>query len=165
MDNNNSISMNITDNNNSSDSSFSNYSMDGDGLYPPLPWDIDTSDFDYVHFQPDLDLVRTSWVDDRAFWPTAMTYGIAFFIGVTGNSLVVFALLADKKSRNVTASFLVSLSCADLLFLLLCIPYETAAKFVSYWAGGLALCKIMSFIEMLSASASILNLTAVSVER
>ena len=132
---------------------------------PPLPWDIDTSDFDYKDYQSNLNQVKTPWTEDQAFWPTSLTYGIAFIVGVIGNSLVMFALLVDKKSRNVTASFLVSLAAADLLFCLLCIPYETSAKLTGFWAGGLALCKIMAFVEMLSASASILNLTAVSVER
>ena len=137
----------------------------GHGEVPPVPGDVDISDFDYHGFQADLDMVKEPWVEDRAFWPTSLTYGLAFFIGVIGNSLVVFALLADKKARNVTASFLVSLAIADLLFLLLCVPYEYASKFTGYWSGGRALCKISGFIEMLSASASILNLSAVSVER
>ncbi|CAH1773851.1 unnamed protein product, partial [Owenia fusiformis] len=37
--------------------------------------------------------------------------------------------------------------------------------FLGHWSGGMALCKISGFCEMLSAVASILNLTAVSVER
>ena len=54
---------------------------------------------------------------------------------------------------------------ADLLFLLVCIPYDTAAKMTLEWFGGLGICKFYGFVEMLSAVASIMNLTAVSVER
>ena len=126
---------------------------------------IDPADFDYAVYVKELEGVTTPWTEDRAFIPTTLVYGLAFSLGVAGNSLVVFALLGDRKARNVTSSFLVSLAVADLVFLLVCVPYETSAKFMSNWAGGNVLCKFAGFVEMLSAAASVLNLTAVSVER
>ena len=139
----------------------------GNRTIPEPPWDPDKYDYSYYLPGEQIEQIRTKWTDDPAFLPTAIVYGITFLIGVTGNALVVFALLGDKKSRNATSSFLVSLAIADLLFLLFCIPYETAAKLLQagYWSGGLALCKISGFVDMLSAAASILNLTAVSLER
>jgi 7 transmembrane receptor (rhodopsin family) len=125
----------------------------------------DAFDADYVFYATDLDAMRGSWSDDRAFYPSTITYGLAFVVGLTGNLLVVIALMSDRKSRNVTSTFMISLAIADLVFLLVCVPYEAANKFVSYWAGGLALCKLAGFVEMLSGLASVLNLTAVSVER
>ena len=134
---------------------------------PDPPWDPDKYDYSYYLPGEQIEQVRMKWTDDPAFLPTAIVYGVTFLVGVTGNALVVFALLGDKKSRNATSSFLVSLAIADLLFLLVCIPYETAAKLLQagYWGGGIALCKLSGFVEMLSAAASILNLTAVSLER
>ena len=79
---------------------------------------IDVSDFDYYQYQDDLDQIRRAWTSDRAFWPTTIVYSLAFILGIIGNSVVVFALIADKKAHNVTNSFLVSLASADLLFLL-----------------------------------------------
>ena len=136
-------------------------------VYPDPPWDPDKYDYSYYLPGDQIEQVRMKWTDDPAFLPTALVYGVTFLVGVTGNALVVFALLGDKKSRNATSSFLVSLAIADLLFLLVCIPYETAAKLLQagYWGGGIALCKLSGFVEMLSAAASILNLTAVSLER
>ena len=127
------------------------------------PWDGMHVDFAYE--VENLGQVQTPWTEDHAFWPTSITYSLAFLVGIIGNSLVVFALLANRKARNVTSSFLVSLAISDIIFLLLCVPYETVSKYTGVWAGGLALCKISSFVEMLSAAASILNLTAVSMER
>jgi len=121
---------------------------------------------DYFFYVTDLDAVRQSWTDDRAFYPSTVTYGLTFALGLIGNSLVLVALLGDRKSaRNVTTILMVSLAIADLLFLLICVPYEMANKFISYWAAGVTLCKLAGFVEMLSALASVLNLTAVSVER
>ncbi len=141
--------------------------MTGNDSIPEPPWDPDKYDYSYYLAGDKIEQVRLDWTTDPAFLPTAIVYSLTFFIGVSGNALVVFALVGDKKSRNATSSFLVSLAIADLLFLLVCIPYETAAKLLQagYWSGGLALCKMSGFVEMLSASASILNLTAVSLER
>lgn len=65
----------------------------------------------------------------------------------------------------MTASFMVSLAVADLLFLLICVPYEVVRMLIAYWDSGSALCKLSGTVEMLSALASVLNLIAVSVER
>ena len=122
-------------------------------------------DYQYCVYQEDLTPIRQSWAEDSAFLPTTIVYSLAFVLGVTGNTLVMFALLGDRKARNVTSSFLVSLALADMVFLLVCVPYDLGIKMQLEWAGGMALCKIFGFVEMLSAAASVLNLTAVSVER
>ena len=54
---------------------------------------------------------------------------------------------------------------ADLVFLVVCVPYEMTARLSAFWAGGRVLCKLAGYVDMLSAFASVLNLTAVSVER
>ena len=143
--------------------------LGGNSSYDPLsnlPSELAEYDnYDESIYATDLSTLWTPWHKDKAFLPTVVTYGIAFAVGVVGNSLVVFSLLCDRQSRNVTSSFLVSLAVADLLFLLICVPYETMAKHAEYWKGGLALCKLSGFIEMLSGAATVFNLTAISVER
>jgi len=122
--------------------------------------------------------VRQRWTDDPAFIPTAVVYGLAFFCGFLGNLFVAVALLVDRRQRAVlaaadggggghqlTTSFLVSLAIADVVYLLVCLPYEMIVKQEAVWQGGLALCKLAGFVEMTTATASVLNLTAVSIER
>lgn len=121
--------------------------------------------FDMCLELANLSQIQKKWSDDPAFLPTVITYAIAFFLGIIGNVLVIFALLGDRKSHNVTSSFLVSLAVADLLFLILCVPHEVGIKLKKEWAGGAALCKMFGYIEMLSGVATVLNLTAVTVER
>jgi len=69
------------------------------------------------------------------------------------------------QSRNATTLFLVSLSAADLLLLLVCAPLETLQYFVKHLDEAGAICKLIKYAEVLSAMASVLNLTAVSLER
>lgn len=61
---------------------------------------------------------------------------------------------------------MVSLAVADLLFLVVCVPYETARFFIGHWeSAGATTCKFFGAVEMLSGMASVLNLVAVSIER
>lgn len=133
--------------------------------HPPDP-PFDSSLFDYILYIEDLDSIRQHWADDRAFLPAVLTYGLAFVVGVVGNLVVVCSVVCgDRKSRFVTSSFLVSLALADVVFLVVCVPYEIVAKLTTGWSVGLTVCKLTGFVEMLSAAASVLNLTAVTVER
>jgi hypothetical protein len=57
------------------------------------------------------------------------------------------------------------LACADLLLLFIYVPLETLEYFVITWDIDGHICKLSSFVEMLSGMASVLNLVAVSIER
>ncbi|CAD5111876.1 DgyrCDS1139 [Dimorphilus gyrociliatus] len=88
------------------------------------------------------------WPKDPAYFRTAIMYGSVLGIGFFGNLLVVVALLhrsclPDKKEKVMTMSFLLKVS----------------------WSGGDTLCKVAYFIQLASATSSILNLTAVTIER
>ncbi|KAJ8305302.1 hypothetical protein KUTeg_015847 [Tegillarca granosa] len=117
------------------------------------------------YYMENLENLRKPWIMEPNFIPTVVVYGAAFLVGVIGNILVIFAVLGDRKSRSVTSNFMLSLAVADILFLVICVPYNTSQYVVDYWTGGTFLCKFAGFIEMLSAVASILNLSSVSVER
>ncbi|KAH9496296.1 Neuropeptide FF receptor 1 [Bulinus truncatus] len=117
------------------------------------------------YYSGDIYDLYKPWIHEPNFIPTVAVYGVTFLLGLVGNSLVIFAMLGDRKSRSVTASFMVSLAVADLLFLLVCVPYEIAKNFTAHWYNGPALCKLSGVVEMLSSLASVLNLIAVSVER
>jgi len=130
-----------------------------------LPFGLKAADFQHINFLANLSSVSEEWGDDSAFVPAILAYSVAFTFGFLGNSLVALALLGDRKYRSLTSSFLVSLAVADIVFLLVCVPYEIVAKMSSSWAGGRVLCKLAGFVEMLTASSSVLNLTAVSMER
>lgn len=137
---------------------------DGDDIIDTFDY-MDMELLDNYYYPGDIENLRKPWIHEAHFIPTVIVYGITFIIGVVGNLLVVFAIIGDRKCRSVTTSFMVSLAIADLLFLLICVPYETARHFIGHWSSGNFLCKLSGFANMLSAVASILNLTAVSVER
>lgn len=113
----------------------------------------------------DLSQLRKPWLTKAEFIPTVVIYGLAFLVGIVGNSLVIFAIVSDIKQRTNTTVFLLSLATSDILFLLVCVPYEISRHFIDHWQLGDVLCKLSGFIEMLTAVLTVLNLTIVSVER
>ncbi|XP_063431072.1 allatostatin-A receptor-like [Mytilus trossulus] len=130
-------------------------------------------DFKYINFSSDMlfeydgdiENLRKPWVRNAHFVPTVTIYSVAFLVGLIGNALVIFAVFGDRKSRSVTKNFMVSLAVADILFLLVCVPYQTVGYTINNWSLGSVICKLVGFVEMLTAMASILNLSSVSVER
>ncbi|XP_066948305.1 galanin receptor 2a-like isoform X2 [Macrobrachium rosenbergii] len=109
--------------------------------------------------------MRKPYKANPSFVPIVVTHALTFLVGVSGNSIIVASMARDKGTRNVTSWFLVSLAVADLLLLLLCVPLETTQIFLMTPNLSLSVCKLSSYCELLSAVASVLNLTAVSLER
>ena len=69
---------------------------------------------------------------------------------------------------RIRSMFLVSLAVADLLLVGVCAPLETMNYFLNRWTNFTVrtrLCQLQSYVEMLSPVASVLNMTAVSLER
>ena len=81
-----------------------------------------------------------------------------------GNSLVILAFKRNSKIRTKTNYFVVSLAVADILVALVSMPIWAA-----YLMSGVelkeALLKVWTFMDILCGVASIINLTAISIER
>lgn len=58
------------------------------------------------------------------FIPVAVVYGLTLLLGVVGNVLVIFSITRYRRMQSVTNIFLVSLSSADLLLVLICVPIK-----------------------------------------
>lgn len=80
---------------------------------------------------------------------TSMTFCIVIMcLGVLGNVMVPIVILKTKDMRNSTNIFLVNLSIADLMVLLVCTPtvlVEVNSK-PETWVLGKELCKYYSFL-------------------
>ncbi|XP_041985238.1 thyrotropin-releasing hormone receptor-like isoform X1 [Aricia agestis] len=99
---------------------------------------------------------------------TSMTFCIVIMcLGVIGNVMVPIVILKTKDMRNSTNIFLVNLSIADLMVLLVCTPtvlVEVNSK-PETWVLGKELCLAVPFIELTVAHASVLTILAISFER
>ncbi|XP_066908508.1 growth hormone secretagogue receptor type 1-like isoform X2 [Halyomorpha halys] len=88
-------------------------------------------------------------------------------IGVVGNVMVPLVIVKTKDMRNSTNIFLINLSVADLMVLLVCTPtvlVEVNSEPL-IWVLGEEMCKAVPFVELTVAHASVLTILAISFER
>ncbi|KAL2790103.1 leukotriene B4 receptor 1, partial [Daubentonia madagascariensis] len=89
---------------------------------------------------------------------------VALAVGLPGNSFVVWSILKGMRKRSVTALLVLNLALADLAVLL------TAPFFLHFlaqgtWRFGLAGCRLCHYICGVSMYASVLLITAMSLDR
>lgn len=119
-------------------------------------------------------------VSDRA-WETGNASGLAIqpaqialgaFLGIfplltiLGNLLVICAVVKERYLRTVTNYFIVSLACADLLMGSLVMPLAVMMEVTGgYWPFDQTLCDFWHALDVLSSTASIMNLCMIALER
>lgn len=101
-----------------------------------------------------------------AFFPICVTYVSIFLAGVLGNSLTCAVILRYRVMQTPTNYYLLSLAASDLLVLLLGMPLELYEMWQNYpFLLGEGGCYFKTFLFEVVCFASILNVTALSVER
>ncbi|XP_015910931.1 QRFP-like peptide receptor [Parasteatoda tepidariorum] len=87
--------------------------------------------------------------------------------GTVGNVLVATVVWKFKELRNSTNLFLMNLSVADLLVLLVCVPPALVElhSMPEVWLLGEGMCKAVPYVQLTAAHASILTILAISFER
>ncbi|XP_031148772.2 neuromedin-U receptor 1-like [Sander lucioperca] len=100
------------------------------------------------------------------FLPVCVTYLTIFMLGVLGNSLTCIVILRHRVMQTRTNYYLLSLAVSDLLVLLLGMPLELYEMWQNYpYLLGEGGCYFRTFLFETVCFASILNVTALSVER
>lgn len=90
---------------------------------------------------------------------------LLFLASLIGNILILFLLKRDNQLRSKTSASHVSLAIADLLVTIFCLPFMVTDLYIAEkWIFGAAVCKIVTFIQILSSTSSILNLLIVTFE-
>ncbi|XP_040896649.1 neuromedin-U receptor 1 [Toxotes jaculatrix] len=100
------------------------------------------------------------------FLPVCLIYLIIFMVGVVGNVLTCTVIARNKVMWTPTNYYLFSLAVSDLLVLLLGMPLELYELWQNYpFLLGKGGCYFKIFLFETVCLASILNVTALSVER
>ena len=100
-------------------------------------------------------------------YPVAACYILIAVVAAVGNSLVCFAILANRSLRNnPTNLFLLSLAVSDLLTATLAMPFDIEGLFLhGVWKHGKIMCVTFLTAYLITVPTSILTLLAVSVDR
>jgi len=95
-----------------------------------------------------LNMIRDYVFPTMFEWVLTTLYVIVFLIGLTGNALVVYVVWRNSNMRTVTNLFIVNLSIADLLVIVVCLPPTTLVDITETWFFGLAMCKIVHYVQV-----------------
>ncbi|NXE51785.1 NMUR1 protein, partial [Casuarius casuarius] len=100
------------------------------------------------------------------FVPVCAVYLLIFVVGAVGNTLTCVVILRHRFMRTPTNYYLFSLAISDLLVLLLGMPLELYDMWSNYpFLLGASGCYFKTLLFEAVCFASILNVTALSVER
>lgn len=90
---------------------------------------------------------------------------VLFVASLVGNVLILVLLCKDRQLRARSSPSHISLAIADLLATIFWLPFLVVDLFiVEKWPFGYALCKIVSFFQMIAVPSSTLNLCIVTSE-
>ncbi|XP_016119649.1 C-X-C chemokine receptor type 5-like [Sinocyclocheilus grahami] len=92
-----------------------------------------------------------------------LVYGVVFFLGLTGNGLLLTVLLKRRRNLRITEIYLLHLALADLL-LLFTLPFAVTEG-VAGWLFGNFLCKLLGLVNRLNLVCGSLLLACISFDR
>lgn len=95
----------------------------------------------------------------------ALVLGSIIVGTVIGNILVCVAVFLVRKLRKPCNYLLVSLAVSDLCVALLVMPMALLYEISGNWSFGWIMCDLWVSFDVLSCTASILNLCMISVDR
>ncbi|XP_076249505.1 5-hydroxytryptamine receptor 7 isoform X2 [Calliopsis andreniformis] len=95
----------------------------------------------------------------------ALVLGSIIVGTVIGNTLVIVAVFLVKKLRKPCNYLVVSLAVSDLCVALLVMPMALLNEIFGNWSFGAFICDFWVSFDVLSCTASILNLCAISLDR
>ncbi|XP_075386267.1 neuromedin-U receptor 1 [Tenrec ecaudatus] len=102
----------------------------------------------------------------KLFVPLCITYLLIFLVGTVGNGLTCVVILCHRTMCTPTNYYLLSLAVSDLLVLLLGLPLELYEMRRNYpFVLGTSGCYFRTLLFETVCLASVLNVTALSVER
>lgn len=92
-------------------------------------------------------------------------FGMIGIVGLVGNSLVVLVVAANPGMRSTTNILIINLAVADLLFVIFCIPFTATDFVLPFWPFGNVWCKIVQYLIIVTAYASVYTLVLMSLDR
>ncbi|XP_022703771.1 tachykinin-like peptides receptor 99D isoform X1 [Varroa jacobsoni] len=111
-------------------------------------------DTDYALFMP---------IYMEVIW--CILFSVMIVVAACGNLIVIWIVLAHKRMRTVTNYFIVNLSIADTMVSTLNVIFNFTFMLRSEWWFGEWYCKFSNFVALVSVSASVFTLMAISIDR
>ncbi|XP_075996133.1 somatostatin receptor type 2 [Genypterus blacodes] len=94
----------------------------------------------------------------------AILYLLVCVLGLTGNSLVIIAILKLDKMTSSTTVYIFNLALADGLFMV-GLPFIASQNFQNRWVFGDTACKVVMVLDGINQFTSVFCLTVMSIDR
>lgn len=95
----------------------------------------------------------------------ALLMSVCICATIVGNVLVILSVFKYRPLKSVQNFFIVSLSVADLAVAILVMPFNVANFVIGHWVFGAVFCNMWLTFDILTCTASILNLCAIAMDR
>ena len=92
-------------------------------------------------------------------------FGLIAVLGLIGNLLVIIVVILNQQMRSTTNILIISLAIADLLFIVVCVPFTAVMYAVPLWPFGTIFCKAYQYVIHVTAHASVYTLVLMSFDR
>jgi len=94
-----------------------------------------------------------------------IVFGAITVLGLVGNALVIFVVLSCSHMRTTTNALITSLAVADLVFIVVCVPFTAVAYAMPVWPFGVTWCKTTNYVINVTAYVSVYTLVMMAVDR
>ncbi|XP_061414742.1 somatostatin receptor type 1-like [Lethenteron reissneri] len=91
-------------------------------------------------------------------------YAVVCFVGLLGNSMVIYVIFRYAKMKTATNIYILNLAIADELFML-SVPFLATSAAMHHWPFGSLLCRLVLSVDGINMFTSIFCLTVLSVDR
>jgi len=78
---------------------------------------------------------------------------------------VVLVVAVNQQMRSTTNLLIINLAIADLLFIVFCVPFTATDYVLPFWPFGEIWCKIVQYLIVVTAYASVYTLVLMSLDR
>lgn len=104
-------------------------------------------------------------VDWTVMAPATAAFGLIFLLGLSGNTMVIFAIHRCRRLHTMTSLLLGNLAVADLLLIMFLIPIKMVVDVLDDWPLGEVLCRVVPYVNIVSPTCSIYTMTVIALER
>ncbi|XP_061734884.1 endothelin receptor type B-like [Nerophis ophidion] len=108
---------------------------------------------------------RSTRLGEAFKYVTAAVFLVVFVLGTAGNWMLLRVIHKKTRPRSGASILIASLALGDLVHVVIDIPVSAYRLVVGGWPFGLALCKMVPFIQKTSVGISVFSLCALSVDR
>ncbi|KAG6921977.1 G-protein coupled receptor GPR54 [Chelydra serpentina] len=98
-------------------------------------------------------------------WLVPLFYALVMMLGLVGNSLVIYVVSKHRQMRTATNFYIANLATTDIIFLVCCVPFTATLYPLPSWIFGDFMCKLVNYLQQVTAQATCITLTAMSMDR